>query len=145
MFDKTCETIPSCAVRVACSRERLCVCVSIGFPPCPPCVPCACVLPPCFRPVRVFCARELITFYNARAQPPCLSTNRPATPQQPSTSSPSRPHLASPASHQSLVMGITSDALHLRDYQPRAYWNTPPSARTWSRSKAGPIVVYLGT
>eukprot|EP00976_Prorocentrum_cordatum_P085229 1185982-Prorocentrum_minimum.AAC.2 len=28
MFDKTCETIPSCAVRVARSRERLCVCVS---------------------------------------------------------------------------------------------------------------------
>eukprot|EP00976_Prorocentrum_cordatum_P088180 1187203-Prorocentrum_minimum.AAC.3 len=27
MFDKTCETIPSCAVRVARSRERLCVCV----------------------------------------------------------------------------------------------------------------------
>eukprot|EP00959_Pyramimonas_sp_CCMP1952_P051798 1082890-Pyramimonas_sp.AAC.1 len=38
-------------------------------------------------------------------------------------------------------MGITSDALHLRDYQPRAYCNTPPSARTWSQSKAGPIVV----
>eukprot|EP00959_Pyramimonas_sp_CCMP1952_P234854 4906992-Pyramimonas_sp.AAC.1 len=54
MFDKTCETIPSCAVRV--TRERLCVCPSSGsrplrrvfpvrvcyrrVPPCP-CVLCA--------------------------------------------------------------------------------------------------------
>ena len=113
------------ALSAVCS---LCVCATAVFPSCP------CVL----------CARA-DHLYKARAQPPCLSTNRPATPQQPSTSSPSRPHLASPASHQSPVMGITSDALHLRDYQPRAYWNTPPSARTWSRSKAGPIVVYLGT
>ena len=126
------------------ARASVCVCVHRVPALSAVCSLCVCATA-VFRPVRVFCARELITFHNARAQPPCLSTNRPATPQQPSTSSPSRPHLASPASHQSPVMGITSDALHLRDYQPRAYWNTPPSARTWSRSKAGPIVVYLGT
>ena len=106
MFDEVCENIPFCAVRVARSRERVCVCVCVcvlrlcvsGPPPCLPRVSCACVLPPCSALSACFEREGWLSFptQEPHSLPACPQTTLLPRPQ-PSTSSPYRPHLASPA------------------------------------------------